>query len=133
MSLLVTKIYTFFYGKKMGEDEHGNKYYYAKPRRHWWQINRCSPNKWGRDRRWVMYSKEFKKLGTEPSAVPPEWNIWLHHVETEPLNAGERHQWQKEPIANPTGTKDAIYPKGLSKGEKRQKAAQDFEAWVPNS
>ncbi|MFV0432164.1 MAG: NADH-ubiquinone oxidoreductase subunit NDUFA12 family protein [Alphaproteobacteria bacterium] len=130
---LSTKLFTLLYGKKKGEDDYGNKYYYATPRKHWWQVTQCKPGKWGREKRWVVYGKDFLKFGVEASAVPAEWNIWLHHIASEPLDTKDKHSWEQKAMANPTGTKDAILPKGLQQGGKAQKSSQEFDAWVPDA
>ncbi len=124
---LKTKLFTLVYGKKVGEDQYGNKYYQATPRTKWWQLHRPASTKWGRDRRWVAYHKKFIKNGVEASAVPAEWNIWLHYISDKPLNESKKHDWQKEFIANPTGTKEAILPKNYVSSQK----SENSETWTP--
>ncbi len=128
---LMTRLTTMLYGKKVGEDNYGNRYYQAIPRQHFWQFWRPRKTKWGLDRRWVIYAKQFRKYGIEASAVPAEWNLWLHHTADEPINEQDQHKWQKPFIANPTGTKDAIFPKGSKAKSLRQAASVDFQAWQP--
>ncbi len=130
---LKTKIFTLIYGKKVGEDQYGNKYYRAEPRTKWWQLHRPASTKWGRDRRWVAYDKKFMKKGIEASAVPAEWNIWLHYISDEPLDASQKQSWEKEFIANPTGTKDAVFPKNYTLSQKGEDAKLNTEIWTPGS
>jgi len=55
-----TFFYTLFTGKKVGQDEFGNKYY-------------CN----SRGKRWVVY-----KSNVESSKIPPEWHQWIHFSTT---------------------------------------------------
>lgn len=108
---LNTQIWTWLYGKKVGEDALGNRYFEDK----------------NRARRWVIYNGE-----SQASRVPPEWHGWLHHTfdlppTEEPLPT---KIWQKEPVENLTGTADAYRPAGsiLRTGSKER---VDYEAWQP--
>ncbi len=130
---LKTKIFTLIYGKKVGEDQYGNKYYKAQPRTKWWQFRRPAPTKWGRERRWVAYNKKFMKNGIEASAVPAEWNIWLHYISDEPLDISKKHEWEKEFIANPTGTKEAIFPKAYVSSQNFENKRSENVSWIPGS
>lgn len=112
-----TRIYTWLHGELVGTDEFGNKYYRNKKKLH------------GRERRWSV----FKGI-SEASKTPPEWHAWLHHTVAEPLTeeATQSKEWQKEHLPNLTGTEHAYYPKGdARKGEKRQTATGDYQAWQP--
>ena len=51
-----TKLKTIFFGKLVGSDEYGNKYYESK-----------------KGRRWVIYNGEV-----EASKIPNEWYSWIH-------------------------------------------------------
>ena len=55
---LGTRIHTFFYGKYVGEDENGNKYYQSKS-----------------GKRWVIYNGEI-----EASKIPDQWYSWMHFI-----------------------------------------------------
>lgn len=127
----MTRLTTILHGKKIGEDNYGNCYYQATPRQYFWQFWRPRKTKWGNDRRWVIYAKKFRKYGLEASAVPAEWNMWLHHTADEPLSEQNQHGWQKPFIANPTGTKEAILPKSAKNEGERQASSVDFHAWQP--
>lgn len=104
-------------GEKVGEDDQGNIYYRAKPRKGY-----------KRDRRWVMYEG-----APEASKVPPEWHGWLHHQTNDvPSNEGFRRPWQKPHQPNMTGTNQAYRPPGhILQGGQRDKATGDYEAWKP--
>ncbi|MFO1241862.1 MAG: NADH-ubiquinone oxidoreductase subunit NDUFA12 family protein [Rickettsiales bacterium] len=99
-----TRLHTLFFGKYVGSDDFGNRYY----------ISRSNP-RGARERRWVLY-----KGIPEPSKVPPLWHGWLHHkfddVPSEMLQV--HYNWEKEHQPNLTGTKGAYAPPGhLLKGQ----------------
>ena len=118
MTSIGTKIFTWRYGDLVGDDDAGNKYYREK-----------KPHNAKREKRWVVYPSKV-----EASAVPPEWHAWLHHMTPEPLTdeAAKSKSWQKQHVANMTGTINAYRPKGHDfKGGKRAPATGDYEAWSP--
>ena len=82
---------TLFYGKLVGVDHLGNKYY---------------ENKSGK--RWVIYNGEV-----EASKIPNEWYSWMHHTNNkiENLHKFKKYQWQKEHLPNQTGTESSYHPK----------------------
>ena len=106
-------------GKKMGQDQFGNVYFQAKPRKGY-----------SRPRRWVRYNG-----APEASKVPPEWHGWLHHQTDIFPEAGAksfRRKWQQPHQPNLTGTEAAYRPKGhILSGGQRDKATGDYEAWTP--
>ena len=53
---------------------------------------------------------------SEASMTPPGWNGWLHHtVDTPPTEEDYKPRpWELPHIGNPTGTPEAIRPKGSS-------------------
>ena len=55
---LGTKLQTFFFGKLVGEDSFGNKYYQSKS-----------------GKRWVIYKDEI-----DASKIPNEWYSWIHFI-----------------------------------------------------
>ena len=87
---LGTRIFTTFFGKFVGKDEYGNKYYESK-----------------KGRRWVIYSGEV-----EASKIPNEWYSWIHFMKNKIENTHElkKYDWQKPHQSNQTGTKAAYYP-----------------------
>ena len=108
------RIYTILFGKKIGEDEYGNRYYTV-------------PKQARRDKRWVIHhGKE------EASKVPPLWHAWLHHVTNDIPETTMIHKWQKPHQQNLTGTVEAYRPDAHPlKGGQRAKVAGDYEAWQP--
>ena len=85
-----TRINTLLFGKLVGKDNFGNKYY---------QDNK--------GRRWVIYSGEI-----EATKIPQEWFSWIHHTNNKIENAHElkKYDWQKEHEPNHTGTNKAYNP-----------------------
>ncbi len=105
-----TKLFTLLYGRQVGRDAQGNRYYTEK---------RVPSGR--RQRRWVMYEGQV-----EASRVPAEWHAWLHHTTAEPISDAGRKPWQKPHQANLTGTSAAFRPKNNS-------VAGDYEAWTPGT
>lgn len=114
LSQFGTLLFTRLRGQEAGRDAFGNVYFRER-----------STPAGARQRRWVLYRGE-----PDPSKVPPEWHIWLHHTADAPLPPDTRHAWQKPHIANMTGTPDAWLPPSLT-GERRPKASGDYQAWQP--
>ena len=85
-----TRIQTILFGKFVGKDNFGNKYYENK-----------------KGKRWVIYSDEI-----DASKIPVEWYSWIHHTPNNLQNNQEpnKHNWQKPHQHNLTGTKKAYYP-----------------------
>jgi NADH:ubiquinone oxidoreductase subunit len=111
-----TWLHTKLYGERVGEDGYGNVYYKSKRMRG------------TRQERWVIYKGE-----PEASKVPPEWHAWLHHTVDTPIEAPVR-AWQKPHQPNLTGTAQAYLPPGAdARGGHRAKAADDYQAWTPES
>ncbi len=115
---LGTLINTWINGEIVGKDEFGNRYYRSRRK-----------TRWGREQRWCMF-----KGKNEASAVPSEWNSWLHHTVAEPLiSASTRAKsWQQAHAPNLTGTGNAYRPSGhFAQGDKRVRATGDYEPWSP--
>ena len=87
---LGTKINTIIFGKFVGEDQFGNKYYKDK-----------------NDKRWVIYKSEI-----EATKIPLEWYSWIHHTKNkiENMQNLKKFSWQKDHKPNPTGTDHAYKP-----------------------
>ncbi len=105
-------------GEPVGEDEFGNRYYRERGARDW-----------RRECRWVLYAGEGE---IEPSAVPPGWNAWLHHVIEKPPS--ERpvpaRFWERPHEVNPSGGPQAWLPPGHPlRGGRRAPATGDYEPW----
>lgn len=106
-----TQFWTWRNGKKVGEDAEGNVFY---------------QNKDG-SRRWVIYAGE-----AEASRVSPEWHGWLHHTWAEPPTETPlpHKPWEKEHLANLTGTPGAYHPDG-SLYFAEPASRRDYDAWQP--
>ena len=117
--MLGMKIFTYFKGELVGDDEFGNKYYRQKN----------SPES-VKEKRWVMYAGE-----EEASKVPAEWHCWLHHTFETPASVSQikRYPWQKTHLPNLTGTSLAYHPPGHVMGKNaRDPSTGDYEPWVPS-
>ena len=117
---LANKIFSRFFGKKVGEDEFGNMFYESK------KLSRY----FGRYMRWVSYNGI-----PEPTKVDAEWYGWLHHQENKaPLGEKSiKHKWEKRRDLNLTGSKFSYFPPGhfLSKSKTKPKSTGDYTKWVP--
>lgn len=119
MPNLVTRLYTFLHGRRVGTDSFGNVYFEAR-----------RDMAHGKKKRWVVY-----KGITEASKVPAEWHGWLHYTHDN-LPSGDKPKvpWVKPHLPNLTGTAGAYAPPGhISQGGHRAKSTADYEAWNPNS
>jgi NADH:ubiquinone oxidoreductase subunit len=87
---LGTKLKTFIFGKLVGLDSSGNRYYESK-----------------KGKRWIIYSGEI-----DASKIPNEWYSWIHFTNNKIENKHdlEKYDWQKPHQSNQTGTKNAYYP-----------------------
>ena len=85
-----TRIQTFFYGKYVGKDKMGNKYYQSNS-----------------GKRWVIYNGEV-----EASKIPDEWYSWMHHMNNKIEKSKNiiKYHWQKTSQPNKTGTDQAYHP-----------------------
>tara|TARA_S200000501_G_scaffold9328_1_gene8375 strand:+ start:2177 stop:2536 length:360 start_codon:yes stop_codon:yes gene_type:complete len=87
---LGTKIKTIFFGKLVGTDQFGNKYYESKD-----------------GKRWIIYEGEI-----DASKIPVEWYSWMHFTSNR-INKDyqiKKYEWQKPHKPNMTGTESAYYP-----------------------
>ena len=64
---LGTRLFTIFFGKLVGEDIYGNKYYKSK-----------------KGKRWVIYKDEI-----DASKIPNEWYSWIHFTKNKLENTHE--------------------------------------------
>ena len=99
-----TRLKTILFGKFVGKDSFGNKYY---------------ENKNGK--RWVIYSDEI-----DASKIPVEWYSWIHYVPNRIENKHEldKYEWQKPHKPNFTGTDEAYYP-----NKKRNAIQKKYKSW----
>ena len=99
-----TFLKTLFFGKYVGSDEFGNKYYKNK-----------------KDERWVVYANTI-----EASRITSDWYLWMHHTINEiPKNDKKKYSWQKKHSENLTGTEHSYKPNKISKSDKIKK----YESW----
>ena len=83
-----TFLKTLFFGKLVGQDSYGNKYYENK-----------------KNQRWVIY-----KDNIEASKITSEWFLWMHHTVIDPPKSkgyDPLYEWQKPHLENQTGTNNA--------------------------
>ncbi len=112
VSQIGTLLHTKLFGREVGQDSFGNRYFTEK------RNPRTKDGHRVRQKRWVLYKGE-----TDASKVPPEWHIWLHYTADAPL-AGTRRAWQKPHKPNPSGTPDAWMPSAKPKST--------YQAWKPD-
>ena len=87
---LGTLLKTLFFGKLIGKDDQGNKYYKSKKD----------------ESGWVVYSSSV-----EASKIPGEWYLWIHHtVDETPKKESQNFNWQKNVKENLTGTDKSYSP-----------------------
>ena len=99
-----TFLKTLFFGKFVGKDEFGNKYYKNK-----------------QNERWVIYSNNV-----EATKITSDWFMWMHHaIDKIPDNNEKKYNWQKKHLENKTGFKDAYKPTKIKKNDKLKK----YETW----
>ena len=109
MTTIGTKIYTLLYGKYVGTDQFGNRYYKHRKQ-----------DGFGRHKRWVVYHGQV-----EPSKIPPEWHGWMHYMLD--IMDNTQYTWQKEYQPNVTGTKRAC---SLPKESASHK---NYQSWQPDN
>ena len=101
---LGTYLKTLFFGKFVGTDEYGNKYYQSK-----------------KDERWVIYSKKI-----EATKITSDWYLWIHDtVDKVPDKKEIKYSWQKNHLENLTGTKNSYKPVKIRKNYIKKK----YETW----
>ena len=95
---------TLFFGKFVGSDEFGNKYYKNK-----------------KDERWVIYAKDI-----EATKITSDWFLWMHHTVNEySIRITKKYNWQKSHTQNLSGTNKAYKPNKISKKNK----FKNYESW----
>jgi len=97
---LGTRIFTIFFGKLVGQDEYGNKYYQNK-----------------NGKRWVIYNGEI-----DATKIPNEWYSWIHFTKNkiENLHEIKKFSWQKPHQSNLSGTKKAYRPNKNNNANKKK-------------
>ena len=102
---LGTFLKTLFYGKFMGKDDSGNKYYKSK-----------------NNERWVIYSNSV-----EATKITSDWYLWIHHtIDNIPeVQNKEKYLWQKKHLENQTGSKNSYKPVKIKRNDVKKK----YETW----
>ena len=98
-----TRLNTILFGRLVGVDNSGNKYYESKS-----------------GKRWVIYVDEI-----DASKIPVEWYSWMHFTSNkiEKNHKLNKYKWQKPHKPNLTGTDSAYYPnKNKNVNEKKYKS-----------
>ena len=113
---LGTILYTVFFGKEVGKDNLGNRYF----------ISKNKPLK-----KWVLYKSE-----KNPTIIPVNWQLWLtdNNTENHPTqeSTSKKYDWEKNRAQNHTGTMKAYHPaKDLNKTKATNKQ-KNYKNWTPN-
>ena len=99
-----TFLKTLFFGKFVGSDEFGNKYYQSKS-----------------NERWVIYSNNV-----EATKITSNWFLWMHHtIDKIPDNQSNKYSWQKKHLENQTGTSNSFKPTKIRKNNIKKR----YETW----
>ena len=91
-----TILYSLLKGKKVGQDNQGNKFFIHKK---------------NIKKRWVLYKKQI-----DPTNLEIKWQIWLTENDRDKaiIINNPNFKWQKNEKANLTGTLDSYHPGVLS-------------------
>ena len=101
---LGTFLKTLFFGKFVGKDKYGNKYYKSK-----------------QDKRWVIYKNKI-----EATKITNDWFLWMHHTVNEiPNSDRKKYLWEKEHEENLTGSSKSYKPVKFKKSENYKK----YDTW----
>ena len=113
---LGTIIYTFFFGKEVGKDAFGNRYFLSKN---------------NSNKKWVLYKSE-----KNPTAIPVAWQLWLtkdEHIKAPSAkNSQKKYAWEKNRIKNFTGTLEAYHPAKKIDTDHDIKKKQKYKIWTPD-
>ena len=103
-------IYTFLFGKQVGNDNKGNRFFINK----------------NKNKKWVLYKENI-----DPTQLSVEWHQWLTNFDNfkTPDNELKTYKWVKNRDINYTGTKKAYHPQYLNDKLKKQ---NDSDIWSPN-
>ena len=99
-----TRLKTIMFGKFVGSDSFGNKYYESK-----------------NGKRWVIYSGEI-----DATKIPVEWYSWMHSIKNKIEDTHElnKYDWQKKHLSNQTGTEKAYNPQKYKNATKKK-----YKSW----
>ena len=106
---LGVRLWTYFNGRLVAEDQYKNRYYSNK----------------NDSRRWVVYYGEI-----DASKVTPEWNNWLRFTSTEKPGNVAQCDWQIEHKQNQTGTSNSYSPQTIFDKTNLKKKI-DYDKWSP--
>jgi NADH dehydrogenase len=113
---LGTTLYTIFFGKAVGQDEFGNRYFVSKR---------------NALRKWVLYKNE-----KDPTIIPVNWQQWLtgDNNEKPPYEnrPNVKYTWEKSRMQNNTGTSEAYHPAKVLKKEQVSNKQKKYKSWQPN-
>ena len=99
-----TFLKTLIFGKYVGSDQYGNKYYKSK-----------------NNDRWVVYSQNI-----EATKISSDWYLWMHHtIDKIPDIKETKFSWQKKHLENQTGTSNSFKPVKIRKKTTEKK----YETW----
>ena len=110
-----TILYSFLNGKKVGEDNQGNRFFIHKKN-----------NK----KRWVLYNKKI-----DPTNLEIKWQIWLteNDKNKDIIINDLNYKWQKNKKANLTGTFESYHPANHSEKEKMYSNEKNKNSvWKPD-
>ena len=110
-----TILYSLLNGKKVGEDNQGNKFFIHKK---------------NKKKRWVLYKERI-----DPTNLEVEWQIWLTETNKnkEIIINKPDFKWQKSKKANLTGTLDSYHPAKKSDTEKMYSYKKNKKSiWKPD-
>ena len=109
-----TILYSIFFGREVGTDHFGNKFYTHKK---------------NASKRWVLYKKKV-----DPTAIDVEWQLWLNNNTIKPPAKKEHNfSWQKSRLPNQTGSEDAYHPKSIKYSKNIDKSSSDHnKIWNPD-
>jgi NADH:ubiquinone oxidoreductase subunit len=89
-----TFLKTLFFGKFVGSDEYGNKYYQSK-----------------KNERWVVYANVLKQLKLLQNGI---YGCIIRLIKFQ-FKMNNKYLWQKKHLENQTGTKNSFKPVKLKK------------------
>ena len=99
-----TFLKTLFFGKFVGSDDYGNKYYKSK-----------------KDERCVVYADNI-----EATKITSDWFLWIHHtIDKIPESKQSKFPWQKKHLENQTGSSNSFKPVKIRKNNLKKK----YDTW----
>ena len=112
---LGTILHTILFGKVVGQDKFGNRYF----------ISKRQPF-----RKWVLYKNE-----KDPTIIPVNWQQWLTDNSDikSPIEIknNKKYNWEKNRIQNNTGTSKAYHPAKDLKKEQAADKQKKYKSWKP--